>query len=297
MNPKLRLAIICPPTEEGYDVGFYTIDGFYNIRINSGSLQQFLLLIREFNGTRSIEDIAEITATSSSDAARMLSNLIDNKIAVDTSIALSNIFPTEHFLSKFDNLKRMLRYDMARHPLFEALFQNEHKKTILSAIFIEYFALIKSAEKHISRAIANSPAVYRSYLELYREEEQHHYKDIEPKLLRLLPTGCAIDDIEILASSEAIMLKTEQLATQSTLGYVAACDLTELDHFVSQDEKLDILGTDLIGTDHERVMSAFFNHANEDLQHSHSSLLRSCLSKHHTFPARTSQRLFATCTT
>jgi len=284
MYPRLKATIALAPSGTDALVCLRLGLRAYEISMTEGEPESFLNLMGLLNGAFSVEKIATLLDLPTACLRSTLEQLVSVGLVYDYrgSLATEEI-SQEDFLSSVTALTSAFRFDMFRHPLFAQLAEREK---LFLATAIEYGHIIRDASTHIEKALSHAPAHLEDLLKNYLASEADHYLDLQTSLSAALSMEFRFDDVEPLAATEALLLKTHDLAISDPLAYIACCAAFEAERVPSSTDLLQ--WTSNTAADVYRVLR---DHAAEDCSSSHSTLFQQAIASMDVVDANTVVRV------
>lgn len=208
------------------------------VTIEQGDPSHLAALMGALSGAHSIDRVAARTGIRAGDVADIVSQLSRAGMLYDYSAAdPPQPLPAAEFAEAARSFFAALRFDMFRHVLFSTMPGNER---LFVAAANEYFFCIRDAERHIGLALQSAPPALAPLLRTYLDQERGHAGAIAPALAAALEVELPLlDRLAPLASTDAAMLKTRELASSDTLSYVAVVGLCEAGRPLVRSDVLD----------------------------------------------------------
>jgi hypothetical protein len=242
----------------------------FDIHLSKGDLSRFGELLSYLSGAYTCEEISGRVGLSPASVKKVIEQLRSFDLIYDyCSPPPAGDLLVPEVLKIFDGFVAALRFDMFRHPLFREIPGSE---SLFLATATEYFHLIRDAGAHIGIALDHAAPELRPLLSDYLQSERDHYVAFERPLARAFGGIVALDRLAPLAATESLLLKTRELARSDTLAYLACCSFAEV-RMMSGSVRVPQHWAPAVRS----LFEAFLNHAREDLEASHSSLLSDAL--------------------
>jgi hypothetical protein len=270
-RPRLKATIVVPPATPTGQLGLLLGNRRFDIRFAGGRSDQLTTLFSCLTGAYTEHELCERTKLPREALVRTVGKLRDSGLVYQYDGAEHDDapIPATELLEIFESIVAALRYAMFGHPLFGRLLTDQR---LFLAAAVEYFHLIRDAESHIRTAWEHAPEELQALLAEYLDSEKDHYRFIEPPLKAAIGGAIRSEDLMPMAATEAVMLKTRELARSDTLAYLACCSFLEtqkiLAPLVAPEQWPPALAS---------VLRAFVRHADEDTEASHSSLFAETL--------------------
>jgi hypothetical protein len=267
MRPRMKATLVVAPSMSDADVGLVFGSRGVDIRIMRGEISSLADVLGLLSGAYNIGEIASRSRLSIQTVSAVVEQLSSHHVVYDYSIdPVHASVDRRRLIDAFDSLTATLRFDMFRHELFERVASDER---LFLATAVEYFHLIRDAQTHTAIALRNAPAELSHLLERYRASEEGHHIEIGHALQQALGGTFSLTDLAPLASTEAVILKTRDLACRDTLAYLACCSFAE-----SRRTHATVL-SDVARRwrpQSRHVLDALSEHANDDRDADHSDL-------------------------
>lgn len=263
-RPRLK-ATLALPSSSGGDLTLLFGPRAFDLRVSQGHPPCLGELLGCLSGAYNCAEIAHKTGLSVDSVRTITGQLVSRGLAYDyTDPPTREEVSRQELLALFEAMTTVLRFDMFRQPLFSELFRNER---LFLATALEYFHLIRDAESHMSVAFEHAPANLRDLVDEYRRSERDHYRVLEAALAGAIGGSFSFERLQPLMSTEAVMLKTRDLARSDTLAYLGCCCFSEAR--LGSERAVAPQGW---ARPIASVFDAFADHAAEDINESHSAL-------------------------
>jgi hypothetical protein len=262
LRPRLKATLVIPPASVDGDVGLLFGRKAFDISLRQGRIADLAILFGRMSGAYTPTEIAARSGLLPSSVSSICEQLSALGLVYDYS-GLNRVESISRagFLEIYSAFAEAWRFDMFRHPLFSRI-NEEH---LFLATAAEYFQLIRDAETHIAIALEHAPNILRKLIEEYLKSEREHYKAIQPTLLSAFGGTFYPDCLVPLAATEALMLKSRELARSNTLVYLACCSFSEARTY-------PLKAGERWPRPIQNLFHAFLDHAKEDVDSAHGSL-------------------------
>ena len=274
--PRLRHCTFVKDRDDDDRMTMIVGQNHYEIGRQAGSIEKFLEIKSYFDGRYHIREISERTGASYEDIKEIVESFLDLELMRHEEPL--DLIPSADFITRVRDSSIMWKRQIGYHRLHGMLRTGEAPRRVFVGLIQEVYHYIRSAQKHISVALAHcTNREWQVLLTDYFNAECNHYELALQTLENLgVPRDRAIGAHPIIGTMSLINMFCE-IGRSSTLAYFACTSLFEAREEDYESAKDSFEGLAMRYGFGAEAVKPLIEHMRADIGAGHRSLLAEAL--------------------